>query len=387
MLSHQSLTIDPQPNLFFGLHAIDRLSEAVRMTGHARALIVTDHGLTATGIPDTLRDSLQQAGIESTLYDGIVANPGVVVLDEGMTIARSFGPCAIVALGGGSSIDVAKGLGMAAVNPGSGRDFDYRNPQQHPGLPLIAIPTTAGTGAETNAFGVIDDPEAGEKFYVGHASMMPRYVIADPLLTVGLPARPTAATGMDALAHAIEAISAKNTNPMADALGFQAIEMIYAWLPKVVTDGTDIEGRAQMLLAAHIAGRAFATGTGLGLAHGIAHPLSARAGSVHGEVLAVLLPQVMRFNLRARTEVYNRLAQRIGVADPMATAAANAERAIAAIDALPSKLGLETRLSALGATADMIPSIGEKALEDEVTLNAPLPPTLEDVTTILKAVI
>lgn len=375
LVSQMHLTVEPQPTLLFGVDAVDQLAQAVIRTGHNRALIITDHGLIATGIPARLLDILGSSNIEVKVFDAVTANPGTSTLDAGASVARAFGPCTLVAVGGGSSIDVAKGLGIAAVNAGSGRDFDYRLPQKNAGLPLICIPTTAGTGAETNA---------GEKFYVGNASMMPRYVICDPMLTVGLPPRPTAATGIDALAHAIEAVSAKNQNPIADGLAFEAIGMIINWLPKAVTRGNDIEARSQMLLAAHIAGRAFATGTGLGLAHGIAHPLSARAGSVHGEALAVLLPYVMRFNLSERAEVYGRLAHQLGVADPAADAASGAQSFIETVQALISKLGLPTHLADVGGTSEMIPWIAKKALEDEVTLNAPIFPELSDVTNILE---
>jgi alcohol dehydrogenase class IV len=385
MLSSNQLTIEPQPTLIFGQRAIDRLSDTIRILEHSRAFIVTDAGLRATRIPDRITKQLVNEGIETEIFDDIVANPGIATLNAGTEAIRSFGPCAIIALGGGSSMDVAKGLGMAANNPGFGRDFDYRNVQKNPGSPLIAIPTTAGTGAETNAFGVIDDPDKGEKFYVGHASMMPRYVICDPLLTVGLPPRPTAATGMDALAHAIEAISSKNSNPMAQGLAFQAIKMITSWLPLVVDDGNNIEGRSQLLFAAHMAGRAFATGTGLGLAHGIAHPLSARAGLVHGEALAVLLPHVMRFNLATCTDVYSELATSLGLGSNSASPIDNAQQVIDAVQELPGRLGLPTSLTPLGAKPEMVPSVAQKALEDEVTLNSPTFPSIADVEAILSA--
>lgn len=385
MLSRQQLALTPQPTVYFGVGEIERLPEAVRSTGYDRAFLVTDQGLRSTPIPDRLLTSLRSAAIETAVFDGVVANPSTRTVDAGAGLLRSFGPAAVVALGGGSSIDVAKALGLAGANPGSGRDFDYHHRQPHPGLPVVAVPTTAGTGAETNAFGVIDDPVAGEKFYVGDASVLPRVVICDPLLTTGLPPRPTAATGMDAMAHALEALSSRNANPLAEGIAFQVARMVARWLPVAVASGQDLEARSQMLLASHMAGMAFATGTGLGLAHGIAHSLSARAGTVHGEALAALLPHVLRYNLPACEQRYARLAEVFGVSDPGQPAADNAARAIDAVATLAARIGLDSRLAPLGCTRALIPQVAADAVKDEVTLNAPRFPTEATVRELLAA--
>jgi alcohol dehydrogenase len=206
---------------------------------------------------------------------------------------------ALVAVGGGSSIDAAKGIAIAAVNPQRGRDLDYRREFAVPGLPIVAVPTTAGTGAETNAVGVVTDPATHRKFYVGHASTMPAAAILDPALTVGLPRAVTAATGMDALTHALESYLSLHPNPWSDGIALQAIRMIAANLPRACDDGADLEARSQMLLAAHLAGVAFAN-TGLGLCHAISHSLGGRWNIAHGVALSMLLPDVLRFNLPVR---------------------------------------------------------------------------------------
>lgn len=385
MLSRQRLTLNPQPTVWFGVGEIDRLAEAVRLTGYDRAFLVTDQGLQSTPIPERLLLSLRGASVAATIFDGVVANPSTRTLDAGAQALRAFGPAAVVALGGGSAMDVAKGLGLAGVNPGSGRDFDYRNPQPHPGLPVVAIPTTAGTGAETNGFGVIDDPVAAEKFYVGHASVQPRVVICDPSLTTGLPPKPTAATGMDAMAHALEALSSRNANPFAEGIAYQVARTVSRWLPAAVDTGEDLEARSRMLLAAHMAGVAFATGTGLGLAHGIAHALSARAGVIHGEALAALLPHVLRYNLPICETRYAVLAEALGVSDPGQSAPANAVRAIEAVHQLVGRVGLQSRLGPLGCASALIPQVAADAVKDEVTLNAPRFPTEEDVRELVAA--
>lgn len=385
MLADQTITISPQPVLWFGVDQSRRVAEAVRGTGEHRALVVTDKGVRGSGIVDRLVDALAHGGCQTAIFDEVIANPTTDTLDAGARALREFGRAAIVAIGGGSSLDVAKGVAIAGVNVGSGRDFDYRNEHPIAPRPIVAIPTTAGTGSETNAFGVIDDPLTGEKFYVGHSATLARVAILDPRLHVGLPPRATAATGLDALAHAIECLSSKNHNPYGDALALEAARMIVRSLPIAVEGGGHLDARSRMALASHMAGVAFAAGTGLGLGHGIAHAVSAQCGAVHGEVLAVVLPDVMRFNLTARRSTYARLADALGVGDPHHSDESNAAAAIDAVAALAERVGAPRRLSSLGCSPEAFGAIATKARLDEVTLNAPRPPTDDDILTILEA--
>src|SRR5262249_28577749 len=182
-----------------------------------------------------------------------------------------------------------------AVNPERGRDLAYRNHFAVAGLPIVALPTTAGTGAETNAFGVVTDPMTHRKFYVGAASTMPAAAILDPELTAGLPPAATAATGIDALTHAIESYLSVRANPWADGIALQVISMIAAHLARACADGADLEARSHMLLASHMAGIGMAT-TGLGLVHAIGHALGGRDDIAHGGTLAMGLPQVLPFS-------------------------------------------------------------------------------------------
>lgn len=385
MFGEQPLSIAPLPTLWFGLGQSARLDEAVRLVGASRAFFVTDEALRRVGIPDVLAGLLRDAGVEVEIFDRVVANPTTATLDGAAAALRAFGPAAVVAVGGGSSMDVAKGIAIAGVNQGSGRDFDYRNEQPVPALAVIAIPTTSGTGSETNAFGVIDDPDTNEKFYVGHASVLPRIAILDPELTVGLPARATASTGMDALAHAIESLASKNPNPFATGVALEAARTIATWLPVAVEDGTNLEARSHMMLAAHMAGVAFASGTGLGLGHGIAHAVSAATGAVHGEVLAAVLPHLMRSNLALREDVYARLAVALGIGDVAPSTRENAESAIAAVADLGSRVGTPTTLSAQGLLASKLDAVAAAAQRDEVTLNAPRFPSEAEIRAVLNA--
>jgi alcohol dehydrogenase len=289
-----------------------------------------------------------------------------------------------VAVGGGSPIDAAKGIAIAAVNPQRGRDLDYCGTFAVPGLPIVAVPTTAGTGAETNAFGVVTDPATHRKFYVGHASSMPAAAILDPALTTGLPQAVTAATGMDALTHALESYLSLHPNPWSDGIALQVIRMIAVNLPRACADGTDLAARSQMLLAAHMAGVAMAN-TGLGICHAIGHSLGGRWNIAHGVALSMLLPDVLRFNLPVCTQRMADLAFALGVGDTHADTGRNAGAAIDAIAALRDQVGLTRLIADFGITEADFDQITADALDDEVLANTPRQPTRADIGAILLA--
>lgn len=382
MLSAQRFSLGSAPTQF-GCGTIDRLPSALASLGHGRVLLVTDSGLTAAGMSERIERLLGAAGVTACLFDGVNPNPSTDNLDAGARAARAFGPDAIVAVGGGSVLDTAKGIALMATNDGPARDFDYRNEPARPGLPIVAIPTTAGTGAETNGFGVIDNHETGRKFYVGHESVIPQAVILDPELTVGLPARLTAATGMDVLTHALESLSSVRRNAYADGIDLQVVSMVFQHLPRAVAHGEDIEARSQLLLAAHIVGLAFAT-TGLGMAHGIAHALSARMGAPHGVALGTLLDRVLAFNLPVRSDVYARVARSLGV-DGGGDEGAGAAATVTAVRGLADEVGMPGSLRELGVHEGLLPQVIEDTLEDEVLANTPRTPTADELRELLRA--
>ena len=289
-----------------------------------------------------------------------------------------------MAVGGGSPIDAAKGIALAAVNPQRGRDLDYRGSFAVPALPIVAVPTTAGTGSETNAFGSVTDPADRRKFYVGNASSMPAAAILDPALTVDLPPALTAATGLDALTQALESYLSARPNPWSDGISLQAIRMIAAGLPRAYADGADLAARSQMLLAAHMAGVAMFN-TGLGLCHAIGHSLSARWDIAHGVALAMLLPEVLRFSLPARTQRLAEVAFALGAGDTHADDRRNAEAAIGAVTELRDKVGLNRPIGEFGVTEADFGQIAADALDDEVLANAPRQPAADDIRAILLA--
>jgi alcohol dehydrogenase len=333
---------------------------------------------------------LKDAGLAVLVFSGVHPNPttddlaaGAGAVAEASRYSVAPRPT-LVAVGGGSAMDAAKGIAVAAVNPERGRELDYRRDFAVPALPIVAVPTTAGTGAETNAFGVVTDPGARRKFYVGHASSMPAAAVLDPVLTVGLPPEVTAATGLDALTHALECYLSREPNPWSDGIALQVIRMVATSLPRAWADGTDLTARSQMLLAGHMAGVAMA-GTGLGLCHAIGHSLGGRWNIAHGMALSAVLPDVLRFNLPVRALRLADVAFALGVGDTHAGTERNAAAAIDAVAALRERIGLTKRIADLGIGAEDFATIAADALDDEALADTPRLPTDADIQAILAA--
>jgi alcohol dehydrogenase len=384
-LAGAELVITPTPAAHFGIGAAARLPGIVRGTGRDAVVLVTDAALAVTPLVAGVADTLDAAGIAVTVFAGVHPNPATADLAAGadaVAAAGDPGRIALVAVGGGSPIDAAKGIALAAVNPQRGRDLDYRGEFARPALPIVAVPTTAGTGAETNAFGVVTDPAARRKFYVGHASSLPAAAVLDPALTVGLPPAATAATGMDALTHALESFLSVRANPWSDGIALQAIRMIAAHLPRAHADGGDLEARAQMLLAAHMAGIGMAA-TGLGLCHAIGHALGGRFGVAHGVALTMVLPQVLRFNAVACEDRLAQMAPALGAGDPARTAAWNAAAAVDAVERLAGRVAMTPRLAGLALTDADLGQVAADALDDEVLVNTPRQPSADDIRALL----
>jgi alcohol dehydrogenase len=380
--------ITPTPAAYLGSGAVAKLPGILGGTGSDAAVVVTDAGLAATPVVACVTGVLDAAGIPVTLFSGVQPNPTTGDLAAGADAVAAAGRdrarVALVAVGGGSPIDAAKGIALAAVNPQRGRDLDYRGQFERRALPIVAVPTTAGTGAETNAFGVVTDPQTRRKFYVGHASSLPAAAILDPQLTTGLPPAVTAATGMDALTHALESYLSVRANPWSDGIALQVIRMIAIHLPRAYTDGGDLEARAQMLLAAHMAGVGMAT-TGLGLCHAIGHAIGGRFGIAHGVALTTVLPQVLRFSVPACAERLADVAFALGAGDVARDTGWNAGAAVDAVAGLAGRVGLTQGLAGLGITDADFGGITDDALDDEVLASTPRQPTAADIRSILLA--
>lgn len=382
-LADLQLTLDPKPIAYFGRGRVTEVGAIVAGLGASTVLIVTDPFLGGSPIVAAVRSSLEAHGLIVHVYAEVTPNPTTTNLDAGSDLAASVSADAIVSVGGGSSLDAAKGISLGAVNPERGIALDYTTTFAAPALPIVAIPTTAGTGAEVNAFGVITDVEGHRKFYVGHDSALARAAVLDPDLTVGLPPAATAATGFDALTHALESYLSVRANPYSDGVALQVISTVSTFLPRAVADGSDIEARAELLLASHVAGVGFSH-TGLGLVHGIAHPLGGQFNIPHGLALAIVIGGVLRFNRPERVERLARVAFALGVGDTAVDDERNADAAIAAVTSLASEIGLSGPLSRFGVTIEALPSLASDTLADSVTINNPTQPTTLDVVAILE---
>jgi len=380
------LVIGTTPTAHFGAGAIAGLPDIISAAGGRAALVVTDTALAATGVVAAVTDVLRAAGVAVTVFSDVQPNPTTADLAAGAAAAAGLldGRPVVVAVGGGSPIDAAKGIALAAVNPQRGRDLDYRSEFASKALPLVAVPTTAGTGAETNAFGVVTDETRHRKFYVGHPSTMPAAAILDPELTMGLPPGATAATGMDALTHALESYLSVRANPWSGGIALQVVRMVAEHLPRAVADGSDREARAQLLLAAHMAGIAMAT-TGLGACHAIGHSLGGRFNLAHGVALSLVLPSVLAFSLPVSASRLADLAIALGAGTTAADADANAAAAISAVASLAESVGMKHRLADFGITSEHFATIAADALDDAVLANAPLQPDAQDIIRILDA--
>ena len=361
----------PRPLAIFGTGCVDRLDALVLARG-TRPLVVTDAGVVAAGVLDQAIARLPG----SAIFDGVTLNPGLDCVEAGIVAAHREHADVIIGVGGGASLDVAKAVALGAANDVDARDLDYRADHLAPGLPVLAVPTTAGTGSETNGFGVFADAATGRKVYLGNATVQPFAALLDPELTVGLPSAATAAAGMDALSHALESLCARSGNPYAAALARGVARTVRTFLPRAVADGTDVEARGELLFAAHLAGHAQQT-TGLGLAHGIAHALSSHLGIVHGLACAVALPPVLEVNRAVREDALAEVAPALG--------AGGAEEVAAAVLALSQEVGTAVPLAARGLTTPVAAAVARDALADVVTLNAPTLPSPAEVEAIVQA--
>jgi len=360
-----------------------------------KAFIVTDQGVRGAGIVTPIVENLEKAGVQTLVFDQVSPNPTDVNVAAGVAALNRFGVdgTVVVFIGGGSVMDCGKYIALAAPNgidnlnlafapnldANDRIDFGTLAPKAQaakPGLPTIAIPTTSGTASETNGGGLITDtttnPKVHRKLTFSNPSVAPVAILLDPTLTVGMPSRGTAACGMDVLTHAIECYTSAGSNPYADALALHAIRLTGQWLPKAVANGSDLEARAQMQIASHLAGRAFSSGPLLGLVHATGHPISGQLHQAHGQTLATMLPHVMRFNRDVVAQRYADVGEALGSEhDP--------EAGIAAVEKLSATVGTNKRLRELGATSDNINDLTQDALRDLIILNTPKYPTRGDV--------
>lgn len=352
--------------------ALEALADEVKALGMRRPLLVTDKGLAAAGVVGEALRVLKAGPVDTVVFDEVVANPPIALVDRGAEVYKSEGCDGLIGLGGGSPMDTAKAIGVVAVHGGSALDYEWaaEQPIKRRIPPLITVPTTAGTGSEVTLWAVITDPKRRIKFNMGGTALIAPYVaLIDPLLTLGLPASITAGTGLDALTHAIECYTCAYAQPWPDAVALWAIETIAQWLPIAFAQGQNREARYKMSMAAMLAGMSYGTESA-----GAVHAMSQTAGGVydlpHGTLTAALLPPVMAYNYLAEPHKYARIAQAMGENTWGLTVWEAAELAVEAVARLVKLLEIPT-LPELGIPESDIPMLVELAFNDPQTVGNP----------------
>lgn len=348
-------------SLIFGVGAVEAVAEKAKEFGKTKVLIITDRGVVGAGLLEKVLTPLEQAGVKADLFDQIEPDPRDYTVIKAFEFAKKKECQLIVGLGGGSSIDAAKAVGVLISNPGPLQDYLRGTAVKNPPPPLIAVPTTSGTGSEVTQFSVVTDTERSFKAGIGSPLLIPRVAIVDPSLMESMPSSLAAATGMDALTHAIESFVSVNSQPFSDALALQAIRLIGAFLRPSVANGANQEARSQMAMASTLAGVAFSN-AGVGLVHAMAHPLGGRFQVPHGVANAILLPSIMRFNLIARLEKFGQVAQALGEKMEGLSAADAGKKAVEAVIQLSADIGIPGGLSEVNVKAEGLPQLAADAM-------------------------
>jgi alcohol dehydrogenase len=344
----------PRTRIVFGHDTLEQVGVLARDLGGKQALLVTDPGIAAAGHPARAASFLEAVGLHVAIYDEVRENPSTTDVDRCAAMARECGADLLIGLGGGSSMDTAKGCNFILTNGGRMQDYWGIGKASKPMLPLIAIPTTAGTGSECQSFALISDEETHQKMACGDPKAAARVAILDPLLTVSQPPRVTACTGIDALAHALETAVTKKRSPLSAMFSREAFRLCFAGLERVLRCADDVEARGLMLLGAALAGTAIENSM-LGAAHAAANPLTAKFGLVHGQAVGVMLPAVIAFN--AADEVVKALYLEHAAVAGMSSI----EELIARVEELLSLAGMRDSLNFNGALAPALPELAASA--------------------------
>ncbi len=350
----------PRTRMVFGPDKIDNLGELAGELGARRALVVTDPGIVEAGHVERALAALTRAGIESVVYDEVAENPTTTHVEAGLVIARRHNPEILVGLGGGSSMDCAKGINFLYSGGGRMQDYWGIGKATRPMLPSIAVPTTAGTGSETQSFALISDAETHVKMACGDKKASFRVAILDPALTVSQPARVTALTGVDALAHALETYVTRARTPLSLSFSREAWLLLAENFGRVLDDPTDLEARSAMQLGASFAGLAIENSM-LGATHALANPLTARYGIVHGQAIGLMLPHVIRFNGARYGAWYHDLLEGTGGANGFPSPDEGVEGLARFVAELVHKAGLPATLAECGVEREALAELAVDA--------------------------
>lgn len=373
---------------YFGAGCRKELADVLKRMNMNKALVVTDKGLIKVGTVKLVTDIMDEAGFPYEIFSEVKPNPTVTNVKQGIEAFKASGADCLVAIGGGSAMDTAKGIGIVINNPEFSDIVSLEGvaPTKHKSVPIVALPTTAGTGAEVTINYVIIDEERQAKMVCVDPNDIPAVAIVDPELTYSLPKGLTAATGMDALTHAIEGYITKGAWVMSDMYELQAIKMIAEYLPTAVDEPTNPVGRENMALAQYIAAQAFSN-VGLGLVHGMAHPMGSLHDIPHGVANALLLPTIMEFNMPECIEKFGVIARTMGVDTTGMTAEEAAQAACDAVKDLAIRVGIPQHLSEFGIKEEHIPALAAQAITDVCTPGNPRDVTEEQIVELYKKVL
>jgi alcohol dehydrogenase class IV len=365
-------TFQVKTKIVFGLNSLDELGAEVKALGAQRALVVTDQGIVKAGLLDEIGQALASAGVKYDVFDEIESNPKDTTLVQGAEYARANATDVLIGLGGGSSIDAAKGIAVMAANEGPIEAYcgAGADPWPTPPAPIIAIPTTAGTGAEVSGAAMINLAAESRKADIFGPSILPVAAILDPGLTVGLPPHLTAWTGIDALSHALESYVGPYANPITDALAEKAIGLVAGNLRQAFANGHDLEARGNMLLASAMAILAYA---GLGVVHAMAQTLGGYYDAPHGLSIAVCLPLGVAYNLFASPQKYAQVSRVLGTNTDGMSSVAAAKSVIPALQELLDDLDIRDDMRSLGVREADIPRLAEICTLDGCTPTNPRP--------------
>jgi alcohol dehydrogenase class IV len=351
------------PNkIILGQDTVKKVGEEAKALGGSRALIVTDPGIVSAGYAKLVEETLQAAKIEVGIFDRVVPEPPARCVEEGAERIREGGYDLVIGLGGGSPLDIAKGAAIMANNPGKIVDYAGIDEVPKAGLPKILIPTTAGTGSETSRSLVVIDERDNTKKSIASSFGISDVAILDPMLTLSMPPQVTANTGMDALVHAIESYVSATTTPFAEILAIEAISLIAHNLPLAYSKGSNLTARYNMLLAASLAGLAFASSR-LGIVHGLAYVIDTEYHLPHGRANAIMLPHVMEFNKTGNLAKFGRIAEAMGEPVGGLSPYEAADKSIQAVKNLLAALQIPYRLSQYGIPKDHLPKLVEGGMK------------------------
>lgn len=367
----------PSYNLM-GSGSLKTAVSEVRKMGFKTVLLVTDPGMVKTGLPEKIGSMLKAEGVQFHAYDGVQPNPTVSNVIAGLEMVKSNNCDALISIGGGSAHDCAKGVALVASNGGHISDYEGIDKSTKPQLPLIAVNTTAGTASEMTRFCIITDEKRHVKMAIVDKHTTPIISVNDPDTMMGMPPSLTAATGMDALTHCIEAYVSTAATPITDACAVKGIALISKYLPRAVKNGADVEAREQMAYAQFLGGMAF-NNASLGYVHAMAHQLGGFYNLPHGVCNAVLLPHVAQFNLSHNEKTKQRMAH---VAELLGAKTISAEGAVEAIKALAHEVGIPKGLKDLNVKKEDFDTLATNAMKDACAITNPVQPTHEQVVEI-----